>query len=65
MTDPKAINAAIKDVRAGMGTRSAATKHGLTRDTLRYWLQKRDAERARFARAIQQEKEQDGSQKRK
>lgn len=60
MRDMKAINAAIKDVRRGMGTRSAATKHGLTRDVLRYWLQKKDAEHARFARAIEQEKETHG-----
>lgn len=65
MRDMAAINAAIKDVRRGIGTRTAATKHGLTRDVLKYWLQKRAAEHARFTRAIKQEKEQDGSQKRK
>lgn len=59
MTQPNmdAINAAIKDVRRGMGTQAAATKNGLARHILRYWLQKKDAQRARFIRALQEEKE--------
>lgn len=56
MTTPKEILAALKDVRKGMGVRTAATKHGLTRDRLRYYVQKKDAEHARFVQAIKQEK---------
>ena len=59
-SDMASINAAIRDVRRGMGTRAAATKHGITRDRLRYWLQKKDAEHARFTRAIQEEKKTHG-----
>ncbi len=56
MTDRKSVAAAIREVRRGASVLSTATKYGLTRNVLRYWLQKQDAERARFRRAINEEK---------
>ena len=53
--DHDSIKKAVKAVRAGMGVRTAATKYGLTRDRLRYYIQKADAERARFRNAIAEE----------
>lgn len=49
------VRKAIKAVRGGMAVLAAATKHGLTRNQLRYYLQKADAERARFRNALREE----------
>lgn len=50
------IKTAIRDVRKGMSVLAAATKHGLTRNTLRYHIQKADAARNAFVRALEQER---------
>ena len=55
MKDNDAIKKAIKAVRAGTSVLSAATKYGLTRNRLRYYLQKADAEAARFKNALHEE----------
>ncbi len=62
MKNADAVKAAMRDVSRGMGVRSAATKHGLTRDRLRYYIQKRDAARNAFRHAIDQEKKLDKTQ---
>jgi hypothetical protein len=53
MTDQENIREAIKAVRRDkMGVRTAATKYGLSRERLRYHLQKYDAKRNALLSAL-------------